>query len=223
VSHRRLGSADLLINDYERITLPSATARDRHLQGDTSSRSSPAYWRFSYACQMQLKTERCLLRPFTTGDPERLAEIANDRRISKNLTDQFPYPYTTQEADEWIELASGQQPVRNFAIGVDGSLVGGIGVEPMSGEKQHVAAVGYWLTPTTWGKGLATEALSAMIDYVQGIFPHIRRLQASVYDWNPASGRVLEKCGFDREATLRGAIVKDGDVTDEHIYVRTLE
>lgn len=172
---------------------------------------------------MQLETERCLLRPFTTGDRDRLTEIANDRRISKNLTDQFPYPYTTQDADEWIELASGQQPARNFAIEVDGTLVGGIGVEPMSGEKHHVAAVGYWLTPAYWGQGLATETLSAMIGYVEATFPHIRRLQASVYDWNPASGRVLEKCGFDREATLRSAVVKDGEVTDEHIYVRILE
>jgi ribosomal-protein-alanine N-acetyltransferase len=53
---------------------------------------------------MQLKTERCLLRPFTNDDRDRLAAIANDRRISKNLTDQFPYPYTTEDADEWIEL-----------------------------------------------------------------------------------------------------------------------
>lgn len=172
---------------------------------------------------MQLKTERCLLRPFTTGDRDRLAEIANDRRISRNLTDQFPYPYTTEDADEWIELTGGQQPIRNFAIEVDGSPVGGIGVEPMSGEKQHVAAVGYWLAPTHWGQGLATEVLSAVIGYVRETFPHIRQIQASVYDWNPASGRVLEKCGFDRESTLRGAIVKDGEVTDEHIYVRTLE
>lgn len=99
---------------------------------------------------MQLETERCLLRPFTTGDRERLAEIANNRRIWRNLTDQFPYPYTTEDAAEWIDLTGGQQPVRNFAIEVDGSIVGGIGVEPMSGEKQHVAAVGYWLAPANW-------------------------------------------------------------------------
>lgn len=167
---------------------------------------------------MRLKTERCLLRPFTTNDRDRLTEIANDRRISINLTDQFPYPYTTEDADKWIELTSEQQPVRHFAIEVNGTLVGGIGVEPMSGEKQHVAAVGYWLAPTHWGQGLATEVLMAMIDYVQEALPHAHRIQASVYGWNPASGRVLEKCGFHKEATLRDAIIKDGDITDEHIY-----
>ena len=174
--------------------------------------------RFSYAEAMQLTTERCLLRPFATDDRDRLAEVANDWRISKNLTDQFPFPYTKEDADEWIELVHGQRPVRNFAIEYEGVLIGGIGVEPMSGEKQHVATVGYWLAPTHWGRGFATEALTALIDYVRGTFPHLSRIQASVYGWNPASGRVLEKCGFHKEATLHSAIAKNGDITDEHIY-----
>ena len=88
----------------------------------------------------------------------------------------------------------------------------------MSGEKEHVVSVGYWLAPTYWNRGLATEALAAMVAYAQDAFPRVRRIQASVYGWNPASGRVLEKCGFHEEATLHGAIVKDGDITDEHIY-----
>jgi ribosomal-protein-alanine N-acetyltransferase len=167
---------------------------------------------------MQLRTERCRLRPFTTEDRDRLAEIANDRRISRNLTDGFPYPYAIEDADEWIELTSQQQPARHFAIESDGELVGGIGVDPMSGERQHVAAVGYWLAPTHWGEGIATEALSAVIAYVYVAFPLVHRIQASVYGWNPASGRVLEKCGFRKEATLHDAIIKDGDRTDEHIY-----
>ena len=167
---------------------------------------------------MQLRTERCTLRPFTVGDRHRLAEIANDRGISRNLTDRFPYPYTVEDADEWIELTSQHHPQRHFAIEVNGMLVGGIGVEPMSGEKQHVAAVGYWLARTHWGQGIATEVLSVMIEYLLEAFPQVHRIQASVYGWNPASARVLEKCGFHREASLQEAIIKDGDVTDEHIY-----
>lgn len=166
---------------------------------------------------MRLETERCVLRPYAADDRDRLAEIANDRRISRNLTDQFPFPYTTAHADDWISL-TGQPPTQHFAIEFDGALVGGIGVEPMSGEKRHVAAVGYWLTPSHWGRGIATEALTKMIPYVLEAFPHVRRIRASVYGWNPASARVLEKCGFHREATLHNAIIKDGETTDEHIY-----
>lgn len=167
---------------------------------------------------MQLRTERCLLRPFASLDRERLALIANDRSISRNLTDAFPYPYTLEDADDWIEATSRHDPPRHFAIEVGGELVGGVGVEPRSGEKEHVAGVGYWLAPTHWGQGFATEVLTRVVEYVFGAFPHIDRLEASVYGWNTASGRVLEKCGFRKEATLRKAVSKDGEVTDEHIY-----
>jgi RimJ/RimL family protein N-acetyltransferase len=134
------------------------------------------------------------------------------------LTDQFPYPYSIEDADEWIELTSQQEPSRHFAIEVDGELVGGIGLDPMGGEKRHIAAVGYWLAPSYWGQGIATEALHAMVGYAFETFPQLSRLQASVYGWNPASGRVLEKCGFHLEGTLRDAIIKDAETTDEHMY-----
>jgi [ribosomal protein S5]-alanine N-acetyltransferase len=172
----------------------------------------------SYAEHMQLETSRCLLRQFTADDRYRLAEIANDRRISRNLTDRFPYPYSIEDADEWIELTSQQEPVRHFAVEVDGELVGGIGLDPMGGEKRHVAEVGYWLAPSHWGQGIATEALKAIVGYTFETFPQVSCLQASVYGWNPASGRVLEKCGFHLEATLPNAIIKDAETTDEHIY-----
>ncbi|MFN2486058.1 MAG: GNAT family N-acetyltransferase [Acidimicrobiia bacterium] len=167
---------------------------------------------------MELETRLCRIRPFIRDDRNSLAELANDRRISRNLTDQFPYPYTVQDADRWIELATQQDPMRNFAIDVEDQLAGGIGVDPMDGEKRHVAAVGYWLAPSHWNQGIATEALRAIHEYALETFPQVQRLQASVYQWNPASGRVLEKCGFHLEATLRDAIAKDGQTTDEHIY-----
>ncbi len=172
----------------------------------------------AYADRVRLETRRCLIRPFTPDDRGRLAEIANDRRISRNLTDAFPYPYTVADADAWIEEAGRQDPPRHFAIEVDDELVGGIGVDQKGGEKQHVAGIGYWLAPTHWGRGYATEVLGAMIEYFFETFPEIQRMEASVYGWNLASGRVLEKCGFRKEATLRKAVARDGEVTDEHIY-----
>lgn len=167
---------------------------------------------------MELRTERCLLRPFTLEDRFRLAEIANDRRISRNLTDAFAYPYRLDDADTWIDEIRRHDPRRHFAIEVGGKLIGGIGTEPKTGEKGHVASVGYWLESGHWGRGLATEALTAIVEYTFETFPRIRRLEASVYGWNSASGRVLEECGFRREATLRAAVRKDGEVTDELIY-----
>jgi RimJ/RimL family protein N-acetyltransferase len=46
------------------------------------------------------------------------------------------------------------------------------------------------------------------------------RLQAGVFAWNPASARVLEKCGYHREAVHRGSVFKDGQLIDAHLYVR---
>lgn len=111
----------------------------------------------------QLRTERCLLRRFTPDDRERLAEVANDRRISRNMTDAFPSPYTVADADAWIEATNRHHPPRHFAIEVDGEVVGGIGIDPKSGEKRHVAGVGYWLAPTHWGCGYATEVLNGRV------------------------------------------------------------
>lgn len=172
---------------------------------------------------MELVTSLCRLRPFDQGDRDRLVEIANDRRISRNLRDRFPYPYTIRDAEEWIDLASQQEPVIHFAIEVDGAIAGGIGLEPLEGEKRHVFEVGYWLAPSYWNQGIATEALMALIDYALETFPNTHRLQASTFGWNPASGRVLEKCGFHKEATLRDAIIKDDELTDEVIYTRMVD
>jgi RimJ/RimL family protein N-acetyltransferase len=121
-------------------------------------------------------------------------------------------------ADEWIGLCVNEgEPTRNFAIEVDGHLVGAIGLDLLDGEKTGVGNVGYWIAAAFWNRGIATEALRALIEYAVGAFS-IRRLQASVFGWNPASGRVLEKCGFRLEGRFSNSIIKGGEVTDELVY-----
>lgn len=157
------------------------------------------------------------LRPFSPTDRARLAELANDRRIWRNLTDRFPHPYGLDDADDWIELCAAEEPTRNFAIEVDGQLVGAVGLDLLDGEKAGVGNVGYWIAAGFWNRGIATEALRALIEYAVVAFS-VRRLQASVFGWNAASCRVLEKCGFRLEGRFPSAIVKGGDVTDELVY-----
>ncbi len=171
-----------------------------------------------YAEQMELDAGDCRLRPFSVADREGLAEVANDRRIWRNLTDRFPHPYTLQDADEWIRLCAREgEPPRSLAIDLDGRLVGGIGLELLGGQKAQVANIGYWVAPQWWNRGIATEALRAMTRYAFETFA-LRRLQATVFGWNPASSRVLEKCGYRFEGRLRRAIVKAGEITDELCY-----
>ena len=166
---------------------------------------------------MELKLERCTLRPYRRGDEAALARHADNRNVSRNMRDRFPYPYTAADAREWITRVSAQEPVANFAIVVGGEVVGGIGLEPGADVFRRSAEVGYWLGEPFWGRGLATEALRAVTEYAFRTFD-ICRLEAGVFEWNPASARVLEKAGYELEGRLRKNVTKDGQTIDQFLY-----
>jgi ribosomal-protein-alanine N-acetyltransferase len=166
---------------------------------------------------MEFDAGASLLRPWRVDDREALAQAANDYEVWRNLTDRFPHPYTVEEADEWIARCLEEQPPRNFAVVLANQAVGGIGLELLGDEKRHVGNLGYWLIRRLWNQGIATAALSSFTDYAFEAF-NLHRLQASVFAWNPASARVLEKCGYRFEGRIRDAVLKDGAMTDELIY-----
>jgi len=166
---------------------------------------------------VELKLARCTLRPWRSGDEPSLARYADNRNVSRNLKDRFPYPYTTADAADWIARASAQAPPTSFAIVVDGSAVGGIGIELGTDVFRRSATIGYWLGEPFWGRGIATEALRAVTDYAFERFD-ICRLQAGVFDWNPASARVLEKAGYILEGRARLGVFKDGRLGDRLLY-----
>jgi RimJ/RimL family protein N-acetyltransferase len=166
---------------------------------------------------MELKLEHCTLRPYRPGDEPSLVQYANNRNVSRNMRDRFPYPYTEADAHEWTARVSGQMPVTNFAIVVDGIAVGGIGLELGTDVARRSAEIGYWLGEPFWGRGLATEALRAVTEYAFRTFD-ICRIEAGVFGWNPASARVLEKVGYTLEGRSRLAIVKDGRMGDRLLY-----
>jgi ribosomal-protein-alanine N-acetyltransferase len=166
---------------------------------------------------VELTLSRCTLRPWRRGDEPALVRHANNRNVSRNLRDRFPYPYTAADAAEWIARASDQSRPTSFAIVVDGEPVGGIGIELGTDVFRRSAEIGYWLGEPFWGRGLATEALRALTDYA---FVHfdLCRLEAGVFDWNPASARVLEKAGYVLEGRSRLAVTKDGRTGDRLVY-----
>ncbi len=165
-----------------------------------------------------MKLSRCTLRPWRRGDEASLVAHANNRHVSRNLKDRFPFPYTPAAADEWIALATGAQgPPRNFAITVDGAAVGGIGLELGADVFRRSAEIGYWLGEPYWGRGIATEALRAVTDYAFATFD-LCRLEAGVFEWNAASARVLEKAGYALEGRHRKSVTKDGQTIDRLVY-----
>ena len=171
---------------------------------------------------MRIELSRSLLRPWQLEDAPSLVRQANNRRISQNLRDAFPHPYTVDDADRWLAVANKHDPPTNFAIVVEGAAVGGIGLVLKEDVYYRSAEVGYWLGEPYWGRGIVSEALHAVSDYAFRTFDVVR-LYAGVFGWNPASARVLEKAGFTFEARLKYAITKDGRMTDELIYALVRE
>ena len=172
---------------------------------------------------MELRLSRCTLRPWRRGDEPSLVRHANNRNVSRNLRDRFPYPYTAADADAWISSQVDQSPPTSLAIvvhevaGLRGEVVGGIGVQLRDDERRRTAEIGYWLAEPFWGRGIASEALRAMTAYAFEQFD-LTRLEAGVFSWNPASARVLEKCGYVIEGRARAAVVKDGRTGDRLLY-----
>jgi len=168
---------------------------------------------------MEIPLERCTLRPWRRGDEETLVRGANNRKVWLNLRDAFPHPYTLADAFAWIDRCMEQVPPRGLAIEVGGEACGSIGVFPFEDVHRRSAEIGYWLAEPHWNRGIATEAVAAMTEHAFRELD-IVRIQAAVFEWNPASMRVLEKCGYEREGWLRQSVWKDGQLIDSALYAK---
>jgi len=168
---------------------------------------------------MRVDLGNFVVRSFKNSDATSLAKHANNREIWINLRDRFPHPYRRSDAFDWIELVRSLSPESNFAIAVDDQVVGGLGILQQGDVHAHSAEFGYWLGQDYWGQGIMTRAVNEMTNYFFENFD-IVRLYASVYDWNPASARVLEKCQWELEGRLKKSVFKDGKFCDQLIYAK---
>jgi RimJ/RimL family protein N-acetyltransferase len=166
---------------------------------------------------MEIKLAKSTLRAWRPGDEESLVRHANNRAVWRNLRDAFPHPYTLSDAMGWIRIANPSTPITNFAIVVEGCAVGGIGLALKEDVFRRSAEIGYWLGEQYWGCGIVSEAVRAMTAYAFATFD-ICRLYAGVFEWNPASMRILEKAGYGFECRMRKSVTKDGETIDELIY-----
>jgi len=138
-----------------------------------------------------LETKRLALRAPRLEDAKTVAALANDRRIAEN-TARIPHPYRISDAQSFISGAA-KTGEAVFLITRNRRAIGACGI--MYHQDDDTPELGYWLGVDHWGKGYATEALHALIDYAFADLIH-EALQAGARVTNPASRRVLEKCGF---------------------------
>lgn len=154
------------------------------------------------------------LRPFVAGDKERLAELADNVNIFRNLRDGFPHPYTVPDAERFIAMVRKYDPPRNFVIEFEGEYVGNIGIHPKEDIYRLGSEIGYFLGEAYWHKGIMPRAVRLACDYAFRELDIIR-IDTGVFDYNTASQRVLEKCGFVREGVFRKSVIKMGRICDE--------
>ncbi|HUP20258.1 MAG TPA: GNAT family protein [Gemmatimonadota bacterium] len=160
------------------------------------------------------------LRPWREGDAVELVRLANDRAVWRNLGDRFPHPYTPKDAAWWLSEGCRSNHQMSLAVELDHGLAGGLGFKFWTDPIFRITSeVGYWLGREHWGRGTMTRALCAAVPWALERYDLVR-IEAGVFETNPASGRVLEKAGFRLEARLERSVIKDGVVLDRLLYVR---
>jgi ribosomal-protein-alanine N-acetyltransferase len=164
--------------------------------------------------QPVLRTERLVLRPFQLADAADVQRLAGDREVA-STTRLIPHPYPEGLAEQWISsLAALYAKGRSCSFAItrrDGTLMGAIGlsIEPTD---RH-AELGYWIGRPFWNQGYCTEAARAVLAFAFESL-NLRRIYAHYMARNPASGRVMEKLGMQREGCLRQHRFKWGEYED---------
>ena len=168
---------------------------------------------------MRLEGSRCAVRPWHSRDAGAIVRHADNVKVAKQLRDRFPHPYTRHDASEFLQFAASVDPPTNLAIEVAGEAVGGVGFVPGTDIERYCVEIGYWLGESMWGRGIATEAVTLVSDYVFDELGMLRLFAVPFAD-NAASCRVLEKAGYTREGIMRSSSVKFGESRDQALYAR---
>ncbi len=170
--------------------------------------------------QPTLATQRLVLRPMMLADAPDVQRLAGEYEIAANALD-IPHPYPRGAAEAWIAgheegFLLGEMAVFAVVRADENELLGAIGLMHIDRGHQR-GELGYWIGKPYWNLGYATEAASAIIAYGFGGLG-LNRIYASHFTRNPASGRVLQKCGMAYEGCLRQHVKKWGVFEDVAIY-----
>lgn len=143
----------------------------------------------------------CKIRKWKLSDAKDLASVISNKKIQDNLRDGLPYPYTEQDATDYISamLSEDENKTLAFAITIDNKAIGSIGAFRQKNIHRHTAEIGYYIAEEYWGKGLMTEAVKQICSYIFDK-SNIVRIYAEPFSYNKASCRVLEKRDFYMKA-----------------------
>lgn len=165
-----------------------------------------------------IKTERLLLRRYCSGDAADIfRNYASDERVTKYLSWT---PYTSVEALAGfvaVQTARYSGNVYNWVIEYQGQAVGSISVTAID-ERNESCEIGYCLGYAFWNKGLMTEAVVAVLEFLLCVAGFHRVMAKHDVD-NPASGKIMVKCNMTYEGKLREHYLRhDGTYSDALVY-----
>ena len=161
--------------------------------------------------QPRINTRRLLLRPFSLPDASVVQTLAGDIQVA-DTTHNIPHPYEDGMAEEWISghlpaFKAGTQVTLAITLVESGELAGAVGLTMLQYKRE--AELGYWVGVPFWNRGIATEAVVAIIDYG---FSQMKL--GRITGWhllrNPSSGRVMEKAGLRSDPDSQRTLVKNG-------------
>jgi RimJ/RimL family protein N-acetyltransferase len=141
---------------------------------------------------IEIKSKRLKLRALRLSDASRIAQLCGDPAVATMIL-RAPLPYLEVAAEGFLMTLAARKPLGHdfvFAADLKGEgLIGMIGAHKLEGDAFEI---GYWYGRPYWGRGFASEALSAFLSQARALGD----LYAGHFVDNPASGRVLEKGGF---------------------------
>ena len=160
-----------------------ALARDEPTESETYRLTREAWFSRN---PPRLVTQRLVLRPLTSQDAEMIVRIAGNYEVSKWLQ-PVPHPYDLSDAHEFLNRVECGDEGPVWAITQRDEPIGVIGVDDI---------LGYYLQPESWGHGLMSEAVDAVVAW-RFTDSALDRIKSGYFDGNHGSCRVLEKAGFN--------------------------
>ena len=166
----------------------------------------------------ELRTARLLLNAFQPADAQAVSRLAGDWELAR-MTINVPHPYEPHMATKWFathqpDYANGGKITFAIRSRAEDCLVGCVS---LIWKSETMAEIGYWLGRPYWGRGYMTEAAAAVFAYGFGV-RRLEKIQARHFSGNPASGRVMQKCGMKHEGLSRCGVVSRGRVIDMAYY-----
>lgn len=175
--------------------------------------------------QPELRSKRLLLRPFRDADAADVRVIV-DREAIASTTRTIDLPFTEAMARAWIQPQAENWRTQRAVVyaicwnptgaeATEPQLIGAVGLEIY--EEDLRAELGYWVAQEYWGRGVATEAVMAVLKFGFGTL-RLNKVVAFHMVRNPASGRVLRKVGMRQEGVFRHHVKKWGQFEDVVAY-----